>query len=91
MQKKLLWIFTELNKDDESFLQAIQNPENAVVFLTQNGEGNIVQDIETIVLVKNSIVFFEPNGLKKIEQSTYDFELKVLVYKRVFLQISISN
>ena len=58
MQDIKLWIYSEKNKDDESFHNAIQNPENAVVFLTLNGEGNIVQNLESIPLLKNSIVFF---------------------------------
>lgn len=85
MQDIKLWIFTEKNKDDESFHKAIQNPENAVVFLTLNGEGNIVQNLESIPLVKNSIVFFEPNEFVEIEQTSSDFELKILVYKKSFL------
>lgn len=85
MQDIKLWIFTEKNKDGESFHNAIQNPENAVVFLTLNGEGNIVQNLESIPLVKNSIVFFEPNEFVEIEQTSSDFELKVLVYKKSFL------
>ena len=86
MQNKALWIFTQQNLYNDWFLECIQNPDNAVVFLTQNGEGTIVQKSEIISLVKNSIVFFEPNGLIKIEQSTKDFELKVLVYKKSFLK-----
>ena len=85
MQDIKLWIYSEKNKDDESFHNAIQNPENAVVFLTLNGEGNIVQNLESIPLVKNSIVFFEPNEFVEIEQTSSDFELKVLVYKKSFL------
>ncbi len=85
MHQKKLWIFTEKNKDDEGFLEAVQNPENAVIFLTQNGEGKIVLNGETITLVKNSIVFFEPNHVLEIEQIAPDFKLKVLIYKKSFL------
>ncbi|MBF8458371.1 helix-turn-helix domain-containing protein [Kaistella sp. G5-32] len=87
MQQKKLWVFTERNKDDESFLDALQNPENAVIFLTQNGEAQIVQKEETISLLKNSIVFFEPSQVKSIEQITPDFEMKVLVYQQSFLTV----
>lgn len=87
MQQKKLWVFTEQNKDDESFLEALQNPENAVIFLTQKGEAQIVQKEETISLLKNSIVFFEPSQVKSIEQITPDFEMKVLVYQQSFLTV----
>lgn len=87
MQQKKLWVFTEQNKDDESFLEALRNPENAVIFLTQNGEAQIVQQAETISLLKNSIVFFEPSHVKSIEQITPDFEMKVLVYQQSFLTV----
>ena len=79
MQQKNLWIFTEKNKDDVTFLKAIQNSENAVIFLTQTGEGRIVQKIELIPLVKSSIVFFESNKMESVEQITPDFVMKVFV------------
>ena len=85
MQQKKLWIFTEKNKDDVTFLKAIQNSENAVIFLTQTGEGRIVQKGELIPLVKSSIVFFESNKMESVEQITPDFVMKVLVYKKSFL------
>ena len=85
MQNQNLWIFTEQNKDDKTFLDAIQNPENAVVFLTQNGKGKIVQESETISLVKNSIVFFESNRFQSIEEITLDFAMKIVVYDKSYL------
>ena len=86
MQKQLLWVFTEKDKNDNRFLQAIQNPEHAVIFLTENGKGKILQKSEHISLVKNSIVFFEANELISIEGITQDFEVKVLVYQKSFLK-----
>ena len=86
MQDQNIWIFTEHNKDDESFLQAIQNPENAVIFLTQKGRGQILQEHATIALVRNSIVFFEPNYIETVEKITTDFEMKVMVYKKEYLR-----
>lgn len=86
MQDQNIWIFTEQNKDDESFLQAIQNPENAVIFLTQKGRGQILQEHATIALVRNSIVFFEPNYIETVEKITTDFEMKVMVYKKEYLR-----
>ena len=85
MQEQNLSIFTEQNKDDESFLQAIQNSGNAVVFIVLNGEGQIVQEVETTTLLKNSIVFFEPNYVESIKNISADFKMKVLVYRKEYL------
>lgn len=85
MQDQNIWIFTEQNKDDDGFLEAIQNPENAVVFLIQKGKGQIVRGIDTSILVENSIVFFEPNYVESIQNISDDFEMKVLVYRKEYL------
>ena len=86
MQEQNLWVFTEENKDDQNFLESIANLENAVVFLVEKGEALLVQKDETISLVKNSIVFFEPSEYNLIDQSSADFAMKVLVYKKRFLK-----
>ena len=85
MQKQNLWIFTEQNKDDERFLEVIRNPQNAVIILTENGEGKIVQEFETTSLIKNSIVFIEPSRFQSIEQTTHDLVIKIVVYKKTYL------
>lgn len=85
MQGKLLYIFTEKDFQNESFLADIQDPQYAVIFLTEDGEGSIVQQKENIILKKNSIVFFEPNEFLAIETTTIDLTVKVLIYKKDFL------
>ena len=85
MQNQNLWIFTEQNKDDERFLEVIRNPQNAVIILTENGEGKIVQEFETTSLIKNSIVFIEPSRFQSIEQTTHDLVIKIVVYKKTYL------
>ncbi len=81
----MLWIFTDRDIEKNFFLKCVQNDENAVVLLGQNGAGKIIQKSEKFTLIKNSIAFIEPTDFLEIIGVTKDFRLKVLVYKKSFL------
>lgn len=81
----MLWIFTDRDIEKNFFLKCVQNDENAVVLLGQNGAGKIIQKSEKFTLIKNSIAFIEPTDFLEIIDVTKDFRMKVLVYKKSFL------
>lgn len=80
-----LQIFTEQDCEKPFFLENLQNPENAIVILIKNGEGELLLKEEVLLLGKNAIAFVEPTEFTGINVIAEQFRADVLIYKKSFL------